>query len=118
MMIERPLYLESTDSLTLYDDPNKDWWYRSDIGLNQMVLIPTGLALMAAAFYLSDIKPLYERLFYVAKCFCFGLIYWTFIEYFEHRFKMHNFNKIPEKFGLNEFNSFFYPHHVHHMFCN
>ena len=83
-----------------------------------MVLIPTGIAMLLASYYLCDIKATYERVAYIFKCFCFGLVWWTFIEYFEHRFKMHNFNKIPEKFGDKEFNSFFYTHHVHHMFCN
>jgi hypothetical protein len=34
MLIDRPQYLETTDSITLYEDPVKDSWHRSDITTN------------------------------------------------------------------------------------
>ena len=33
-MMDKPKYLESNDTLILYDDPKEDWWHRTDITFN------------------------------------------------------------------------------------
>ena len=47
--MDRPQYLETSDSLILYEDKWADWWLRSDITFNQRIIIPTSILLFYVA---------------------------------------------------------------------
>ena len=110
MLMDRPTYLETTDSIIVFEDPNEDYWAKTDINLNQMIMIPFSLILLSLSFYLGG----FFCLFY----FILGCLVWTAIEYKEHRFSLHNEETIPEKFTQEEMMKFYSGHHVHHMFAN
>jgi len=47
-----------------------------------------------------------------------GVIFWTFLEYQQHRFELHNEHTIPDQITEKNIGSFFAAHHVHHMYSN
>jgi hypothetical protein len=58
----------------------------------------------------------------IIHCMCWfllGAFAWTLLEYYEHRFKLHNFDSLPEKFSDSQpLSKYFFTHHLHHMFPN
>lgn len=102
LLVDRPQYLETTDSIILYENPWKDWWVRSDISLNQRVLIPLCLATFAYSIWLRNQEnkdgSLLDDVLYCFGVYMLGAIGWTMLEYKEHRFTLHNFDSIPDNF--------------------
>ena len=99
-----------------------DWFVRSDITLNQRVLIPLALATFAFALWTKHSEnkdgSLLDDIMYCVCIFMLGVVGWTMMEYKEHRFTLHNFHTIPENFTEEDMGKFFATHHVHHMFAN
>jgi 4-hydroxysphinganine ceramide fatty acyl 2-hydroxylase len=120
LLVDRPQYLETTDSIILYENEWEDWWVRSDITLNQRVMIPISIGCFAAALWLNHDKEasMLDNIIHCVGIFILGAMAWTGLEYKEHRFTLHNFDSIPEKFNEKDLGKFFYTHHLHHMFSN
>jgi hypothetical protein len=96
---------------------------RSNITLNQRVLIPIGLAMFALSLWTKhqEMKEssLLDDIIHCLCFFLFGCFFWTMLEYKEHRFTLHNFDTLPEKFtDEKHLAKFFFTHHLHHMFSN
>jgi hypothetical protein len=86
-------------------------------------MIPFGLGLFAFALWTKHHEGLETRMLDdIIHCFCIfflGVFSWTALEYKEHRFTLHNFDKLPEKFtDEKQLHKVFYTHHLHHMFSN
>ena len=122
LLVDRPQYMETTDSIILYENPWMDWWVRSDISLNQKVLLPVYSAMFAYSVWLKHQEnkegSLVDDVLYCFGIYIIGCIAWTMMEYKEHRFTLHNFESIPEKFDEKTIGNFFFTHHLHHMFAN
>ena len=54
MLMDRPVYLETTDSIKLYEGEWHDWFHRSDIDLNQKVVIPLAFIFFAIGLYFKN----------------------------------------------------------------
>ena len=51
MLMNRPSYLETTDSLQIYEDPDYDQRMKSNINHNQIVFPLVSIAMFAVAMY-------------------------------------------------------------------
>ena len=92
-MIERPLVLESTDSIQLH--PNKLYdliFYKSDIRMNRAILIPLVIYFVSTTFTEFDLVSV----FLLVLQFLIGLFFWTLTEYNAHRYNLHGNEDLPE----------------------
>ena len=121
MLMNRPSYLETTDSLQIYEDHDYDQRMKSNINHNQIVFPLVSLVMFAIAMHYkaSEKTTLFEDLVYCSWYFVLGALYFFFVEYYQHRWVLHNeHDKIPEKITPENIMDFFNSHHVHHMFAN
>jgi hypothetical protein len=96
---------------------------KSDITTNQRVMIPISLGMFALSLWTKHHEVnsinLLDDIIDCMLFFLLGVAIWTILEYKEHRFSLHNFDNLPEKFtDEKHLGKFFYTHHLHHMFPN
>jgi hypothetical protein len=56
MLMDRPTYLPTTDHIRLYESDWDDWMVRSDLDLNQKVILPLSFGLFALGLYLKNLQ--------------------------------------------------------------
>jgi hypothetical protein len=122
MLMDRPVYLETTDSIKLYEGEWHDWFHRSDIDLNQKVVIPLAFIFFAIGLYFKNQEDkdgsVLDQTLFCFRYFLLGFVIWTAVEYQQHRFELHNEHTIPDQITEESIKSFFFSHHVHHMYSN
>jgi hypothetical protein len=128
MLMDRPTYLKTSDSIRLYESDWYEWLFRTDIDTNQKVLVPLSALYFLTSFYYSCIheKELevdgnstgeIDMVAQTMKCigyFIMGGFVWTALEYKTHRFDLHDPDSIQDNMSWDKIER----HHIHHMFAN
>jgi len=110
MLMDRPQYLKTTDSIRLYENDWYEWLWRTDIDLNQKVLVPLSALYLLTSFYYSCTQEKEEEVegsswgeidmvAQTMKCigyFLMGVFVWTALEYKTHRFDLHDKSSIQD----------------------
>ena len=86
-------------------------------------MIPISLGLFALSLWVKHHEvqgsSLLDDIIHCLCIFMVGVFVWTVLEYKEHRFTLHNFDTLPEKFtDEKHLSEYFHTHHLHHMFSN
>ena len=122
MLMDRPQYLDSADSLKVYENDWVDWFHQPCLDTNQKVMVPASMICFALCVYFQsqadkDAQML-DMVLNSFQYFIFGVLFWTFLEYKTHRFDLHNEHTIPDVITKENLPTFFENHHLHHMWSN
>ena len=94
MLMDRPMYLDTTDTLIVYENEWWDWLNSPSIDTNQKVVVPASMLffLMSIYYQIEEGKevPVLDLVLKTFQHFMCGVLFWTFLEYKAHRFELHN----------------------------
>jgi hypothetical protein len=100
MLMDRPTYCPTTDHIRLYEGDWHDWMHRSDLDVNQKVILPLSTAFFATGLYLKNLEDkegsILDHTLFCFSYFILGCVIWTAVEYQQHRFELHNEHTIPD----------------------
>lgn len=118
--VRRPRQLDDQDGIILFE--NDDEGAKRDLDTNLLIILPVILVYLVIAFYNAENYVHFLKNF--AAWFSFGLFgFWTWMEYFQHRFVLHKELNLdpnePWSEAAGERNAGIFQRHVHHhVFMN
>ena len=123
MLMERPINLKTPDTIIMYNNPWKEWIWRTDIHTNQVTMVFVSTLLFFVSIrqkYMEEIAKdpaVIDVVAYALQFLAFfmiGVVSWTVLEYKTHRFELHDHDAITDYMGEDKIEL----HHLHHMFPN